>query len=190
MQYASLIITRSPLPLPSPSPSPPHHVAAAPAAAAAALSRPLHLPGRAPARFDRACRANNAADPGVAARVFPASLDADAALWYDLAVAPLRPAPPWPAVRSAFLLAFRPPDFAERARAQLMSLRQGEAESVPSTTPVDTEAVAGARDTGCVAEGIFIDGLREGFQEWVVTQKPETLAEAVGLAMSWSGRRA
>ncbi|OAY83206.1 hypothetical protein ACMD2_15625 [Ananas comosus] len=34
-------------------------------------------------------------------------------------------------------------------------------------------------------KGIFIDGLREGFQEWVVTQKPETLAEAVGLAMSW-----
>lgn len=90
-------------------------------------------PGECPvehlARFDRACRANNAADPGVAARVFPASLDSDAALWYDLAVAPLRPAPSWPAVRSAFLLAFRPPDFAERARAQLMSLRQGEAES-------------------------------------------------------------
>ncbi|XP_072999410.1 uncharacterized protein [Typha latifolia] len=140
------------------------------------------------ARFDRVCRANNAADPGVAARIFPASLDDDAALWYDLTVEPLGPSLAWPDVRFSFLCAFRRPDFADRARSELMSLSQGDAETVNRYHLRMQWVLKRWPEHGIpdgLLKGIFIDGLREDFQDWVIPQQPQTLADAVRLATSW-----
>ena len=81
------------------------------------------------ARFDRVCRASifPVVTPAAAARIFTASLDDDAALWYDLTTSAdeASPPPPWHTVRAAFLDFFRPPAAADRARAELVSRRQG-----------------------------------------------------------------
>ncbi|RLN25634.1 hypothetical protein C2845_PM07G38380 [Panicum miliaceum] len=107
-------------------------------------------PGECPdahlARFDRVCRANifPAATPAAAARIFAASLDDDAALWYDLTTSGGDESPPWHAVRAAFLDFFRPPDAADRARAELASLRQGPGETV-NRYHLRMQGVLGAR---------------------------------------------
>lgn len=41
-----------------------------------------------------------------------------------------------------------------------------------------------------LVRGLFVDGLREEFHDWVMPKKPETLEEAVRLAMDWEGARA
>ena len=90
-------------------------------------------PGECPdahlARFDRVCRASifPVVTPAAAARIFTASLDDDAALWYDLTTSADEASPPqpWHTVCAAFLDFFRPPDAADRARAEFVSRRQG-----------------------------------------------------------------
>ena len=95
-------------------------------------------PGECPdahlARFDRVCRANifTAVTPAAAARIFTASLDGDATLWYDLTTSIDEGSlpSPWHAVRASFLDFFRPPDAAKPVCADLVSLRQGPGEVV------------------------------------------------------------
>ncbi|KAL5228013.1 hypothetical protein ABZP36_016278 [Zizania latifolia] len=149
-------------------------------------------PGECPdahlARFDRV---NNATSPAAAARIFPASLDGDAALWYDL-TAPdaVDSSPPWHAVRTAFLDFFRPPGASDRARAELMSLRQRPGETVNRyhlrMQGILRRFPAGGADVpDAFLKTVFVNGLCAEFQDWVVPQHPEALGEAVALALSW-----
>ncbi|KAK1662969.1 hypothetical protein QYE76_051128 [Lolium multiflorum] len=149
-------------------------------------------PGECPAahlaRFDRVCRANNAASTADAARIFPASLDADAALWYDLTTS--SSPPQWRAVRAAFLDFFRPPGAADRARAELMSLRQRPGEAV-NRYHLRMQGIlrrfpdGGAGVPDAFLTSAFVHGLRAEFQDWVAPQRPDALHDAVALALSW-----
>ncbi|RRT59216.1 hypothetical protein B296_00010065 [Ensete ventricosum] len=144
------------------------------------------------ARFDRVCRANNATSVDTLVRIFPVTLDGDAALWYDLAVERCRPAMLWPDIRSAFLQAFTRPDFADRARSELMSMRQRDGEGVNSYHLRLQWILRKWPDHGfpdALLKGIFIDGLKEDYQDWILPQRPEKLADAVRLALSWEQAR-
>ncbi|ONM28566.1 hypothetical protein ZEAMMB73_Zm00001d039402 [Zea mays] len=145
------------------------------------------------ARFDRVRLANGAATPAAAARIFPASLDADAALWYDIRVSGAdvnSPVPPWHAVRAAFLDFFRPPGAADRARAELAALRQGPGEAV-NRYHLRLQGVlrrcsgVGFDVPNALSKAAFIDGLLAEFKDWVKPQHPEELDDAVALALSW-----
>ncbi|KAL6838811.1 hypothetical protein ACP4OV_031525 [Aristida adscensionis] len=145
-------------------------------------------------RFDLVSRANGAATPAAAARVFPASLDADAMLWYNLVAsggeAEASPPPPWHDVRAAFLDFFRSPAAADRARAELRALRQRPGETVNRyhlrMQGILRRCLNGGLD---VSEGelkdAFLDGLLAGLKDWVSPLQPETLDDAVALAGSW-----
>uniref|UniRef100_J3KXI6 Retrotransposon gag domain-containing protein n=1 Tax=Oryza brachyantha TaxID=4533 RepID=J3KXI6_ORYBR len=131
--------------------------------------------------------------PGDAARIFPASIDGDAALWYDLtAPGADESPPPWQAVRAAFLDFFRPLDAADRARDDLTSLRQRPGEAV-NRYYLRMQGIlrrfpdGGADVPDSFLKSAFVEGLLPEFQEWVAPQQPEALDEAVALAMSWEG---
>ncbi|KAF0924868.1 hypothetical protein E2562_014953 [Oryza meyeriana var. granulata] len=151
-------------------------------------------PGECPdahlSRFDRVN--TTATSPANAARIFPASLDGDAALWYDLAAPGADdPPPPWHAVRAAFLDFFRQPDAADRARDDLTSLKQRPGEAV-NRYYLRMQGILRRFPDGCGADvpdaflkSAFVDGLLPEFQEWVAPQRPEALDEAVALALRW-----
>ncbi|KAG6496028.1 hypothetical protein ZIOFF_043876 [Zingiber officinale] len=144
------------------------------------------------ARFDRVCRANNATDVGTLVRIFPVTLDGDASLWYDLAVEPCRPPLQWPEIRAAFLRTFTRPDFADRARAELMGLEQRDGEGVNAYHLRLQWILRKWPDHGfpdALLKGIFVDGLKEDYQDWILPQRPATLADAVKLALSWEQAR-
>lgn len=151
-------------------------------------------PGECPdahvARFERVCRANGAVTPAAAARIFPASLDGDAGLWHDLTAS--SSSPPWHDVRAAFLDFFRAPGAADLARADLVALRQGSGEGVNRYHLRMQGILRRCADLGVVVDisgaflkDAFVDGLRGEFQDWVSLQQPETLDEAVALALTW-----
>ncbi|KAL6626946.1 hypothetical protein ACP70R_030672 [Stipagrostis hirtigluma subsp. patula] len=142
-------------------------------------------------RFDRLCRANGVVTSAFAARIFEASLDGDAALWYKLTAAgaeALSP-PPWDAVRAAFVDFFRSPGAADRARAELMTLRQRSGEPV-NRYHLRTHGIlrrcqdGGADVTDEFLKARFVDGLCAEFRDWVMPLLPETLDEAAALALS------
>lgn len=148
-------------------------------------------------RLDRLCRATGDATSATAARIFPASLDGDAAEWYDLiadaaGVKSSSPAPPpWDAVRTAFLDVFRHPDAADRARGEIKGLRQGPDETVYRYHLRMLGILRQILDGGgadvpdAVLKDAFVGGLRAEFKEWVTA--PSELDEAVALALSWEG---
>ncbi|PKA64452.1 hypothetical protein AXF42_Ash007197 [Apostasia shenzhenica] len=138
-------------------------------------------------RFERVCRANNASTVDAVIRIFPVTLDGEAALWYDLAVEP-HPSMSWDHIKSAFIRAFRRPEFADGARAELFSLRQRDGESVTSYHLRLQWILKRWPDHGLpesLLRGLFVDGLREELHDWVGPQRPETLEEALSLAMDW-----
>ncbi|KAM0918090.1 hypothetical protein ACQ4PT_009063 [Festuca glaucescens] len=190
--YSEASVSAPPSYIPAPETSTGSYVAVAPLPVF--RGDPGECPDAHLARFDRVCRANNATSTADAARIFPASLDADAALWYDLTASasasdsssPL----PWRAVRAAFLDFFRPPGAADRARAELMSLRQRPGEAV-NRYHLRMQGIlrrfpdAGADVPDAFLKSAFVHGLRAEFQDWVAPQQPEALHEAVALALSW-----
>ncbi|WOL08235.1 hypothetical protein Cni_G16987 [Canna indica] len=144
------------------------------------------------ARFDRVCRANNATAVDTLVRIFPVTLDGDAALWYDLIVESSRPAISWPEIRAAFLRAFTRPDFTDRARAELMSMKQKDGEGINTYHLRLQRVLRNWPEHGfpdALLKGIFIDGLKEDYQDWILPQRPETLADAVRLAQRWEQAR-
>nr|TKW14108.1 hypothetical protein SEVIR_5G145650v2 [Setaria viridis] len=154
---------------------------------------PSECPDAHVARFDRVRRANGGVTPAAAARIFPASLDGDAALWYDLTTSGAgddSPPPPWHAVRAAFLDFFRPPGAADRARAELVALRQGPGEAINRYHLRMQGILRRCSDLGAdipdaLLKAAFVGGLRTEFQDWVAPQRPAALDEAVALALSW-----
>lgn len=91
-------------------------------------------------------------------------------------------------MESAFLNAFLTPQFIDKARSDLMTLKQGEGESVTMYHLRMQWLLKKWPDNGlpgALLRGVFVDGLKEDFQDWVVLQRPETLEEAVRLAVNW-----
>ncbi|EES02271.2 hypothetical protein SORBI_3003G023100 [Sorghum bicolor] len=150
-------------------------------------------PGECPdahiARFDRVRRANGAATPAAAARIFPASLDGDAALWVSGADDDSL-TPPWDAVRAAFLDFFRPPGAADRARAELAALSQGPGEAI-NRYHLRLQGVlrrcsgVGVDVSDALSKAAFVDGLLAEFRDCVAPQHPKALDDAVALALIW-----
>ncbi|KAJ1296534.1 hypothetical protein BS78_01G308600 [Paspalum vaginatum] len=182
-------IPSSPAASASPQPSDLHYYAHDDDIASYVAVAPLPVfrgdPGGCPdahlSRFDRVRRANGAVTPEAAARIFPASLDAYAGLWYDEITAlgdeaSPYPPPPWHAVRAAFLDFFRPPGAADRARAELMTLKQGPGESVNRYHLRMRRGGGGGSSGGARTPAAFVDGLRAELQDLVVPQQPEALA--------------
>lgn len=143
------------------------------------------------ARFARVCRANNAAAPDAMARIFSVTLEDEAALWYELEVEsrPSGSTPAtWEETNDAFLLAFRRPDFAERLRTELVTTAQSDGESAYGyylRMQWILKRWPGHGLPELMLKGIFLDGLREDFRDWIIPQRPNTLEEALRMAMVW-----
>jgi Retrotransposon gag protein len=98
------------------------------------------------------------------------------------------PSLPWEDIRSAFISAFQPPDFSNKSRTELVSLHQGNNETVTHYHVRMLWILKKWPEHGMsedILKGIFIDGLREELKERVVPQRPATLDEVVTLAAIW-----
>lgn len=138
-------------------------------------------------RFLRVCRANNARSPETMARVFPVTLDGEAALWYELEVEPLA-GMSWEEIEASFMTAFCRPETAEQSRSELMAMKQEDGETVNAyylrMQWILRKWPAHGIPDGML-RGLFVDGLKEDYQDWIVPQRPQSLEEAFRLALSW-----
>ncbi|KAF9609199.1 hypothetical protein IFM89_014040 [Coptis chinensis] len=127
-------------------------------------------------RFAKVCRANNAHSTDMMMRIFPVTLENEAALWYDIEIEPY-PSLTWDEIKSSFLNVY--------GRTELMMIKQGENETVHNFFLRMQWILRTWPDHGIsddVQKGIFIDGLREDFHDWIHPQKPKSLDEAFRLA--------
>lgn len=138
-------------------------------------------------RFAKVCRANNASSVDMMMRIFPVTLEGEAALWYDLNIEPYPPLS-WEELKSSFLDAYNKVELADQLRAELMAINQGQEETVRSyflrlqlivKKWPDNELPDG------LLKAIFVDGLRGEFKEWMIPQKPSSLNEALRLAFGF-----
>ncbi|CAA6665614.1 unnamed protein product [Spirodela intermedia] len=138
-------------------------------------------------RFARVCRANNAPSPEMMARVFPVTLDGEAALWYELEVEPLS-GMSWEEIEASFMAAFCRPETAEQSRSDLMAMKQEDGETVNAyylrMQWILRKWPAHGIPDGML-RGLFVDGLKEDYQDWIIPQRPQSLEEAFRLALSW-----
>ncbi|KAF7822923.1 putative retrotransposon gag domain-containing protein [Senna tora] len=143
-------------------------------------------------RFTKACRANGASSSiDMMTRIFPVTLQEEALLWYDLNIEPY-PNLSWDDIKSSFLQAYHRIELAEELRSELMRMNQGENESVRSYFLRLQWVLEKWPDHGlCEAllKGLFIDGLRTEFHEWILLQKPSSLNDALRLAFSYEQMR-
>ncbi|KAL5725398.1 hypothetical protein ACHQM5_008546 [Ranunculus cassubicifolius] len=138
-------------------------------------------------RFSKVCRANNALSDEMMTRIFPVTLENEAALWYDLEIDPY-PSLTWEEIKSSFLNVYRNIDLIDKYRSELVTLKQGENESVRAFYLRMQGILRIWSDHGIeeeVLKGIFIDGLRQDFQDWIDPQKPNSLHEVLSLALTW-----
>lgn len=148
-------------------------------------------PGECPAvhlgRFTRVCRANNALSDDMKKRIFPVTLDGEAVLWYELNIEP-HPSLSWEEIQSSFLQMYRRMEFDEQLRSELMTVQQADGETVKSFFMRMQWILKKWPDHGIpdvILKGVFMDGLREDFQDWVIPHNPNSLDEAFRLAMTW-----
>lgn len=139
-------------------------------------------------RFIKVCRANNVEFPDALMRIFPVTLESEAALWYDLNIEPYFFSLSWEEMKSSFLQAYQQINLTEQLRHELMMMNQGREESVRSyflrlQWILKRWLENGIEDN--LVKGVFVDGLKEEIQEWVIPQKPETLKEALRLAFGY-----
>ncbi|MQM03593.1 hypothetical protein Taro_036385 [Colocasia esculenta] len=149
------------------------------------------VPGECPVahlrRFARVCRANNAPSAVAMAQIFPVTLDGGAALWYELEVEP-HPGVSWEQVQSSFLSAYCGPASVEQSRSELMAMKKAAGEPVNAyylRMQWVLRKWPGHGIPDAILRGIFLDGLDEEYQDWVVPQRPQSLEEAFRLALSW-----
>ena len=138
-------------------------------------------------RFSKVCRANNASSIEMMTRIFPVTLDGEAALWYDLNIEPYNSLS-WEEIKSSFLQAYNRMGLADELRSELMRINQDSEESVRSYFLRLQWVLSRWPDHGLpdvLLEGIFIDGLRKEFQDWIIPQKPSSLNEALRMAFEW-----
>ncbi|KAI6697242.1 hypothetical protein NL676_017361 [Syzygium grande] len=160
------------------------HVAPMPVFGGASEECPVaHL-----SRFAKVCRANNADSPDTMMRIFPATLEREAALWYDLNIEPYRSLLGWDDVKASFLQAYQKIELQDQLRSQLAALSQGRDERVRSYFLRLQLILQRWPDHGLpegLIRGIFVDGLRGELQEWIVPQRPESLDDALRLAFGY-----
>ena len=139
-------------------------------------------------RFAKVCRANNASTIDMVMRIFPVTLEDEAALWYDLNVEPYLPSLNWEDVKSSFLHAYQKIELVDRLRSELMAINQGDEESVRSYFLRLQWILNQWPDHGLgdgLLKGVFVDGLREDFRDRIVPHKPNSLNEALRLAFEF-----
>lgn len=148
---------------------------------------PSECPAAHLTRFSKVCRANNVSSVEAMMKIFPVTLEDEAALWYDLNVEPY-PSLTWEEIKSLFSDAYRVPDYDKRLRFELVNLNQARGESVRSyflrlQWILNQWPGHGIPDP--LVKGIFVDGLRRDFKDWIVPQKPGSLGDALRLAFTW-----
>lgn len=139
-------------------------------------------------RFAKVCRANNAASVDMMMRIFPVTLEGEAALWYDLNIEPYPPIS-WEELKSSFLDAYNKIELTDQLRSELMTINQRQEENVRSyflrLQLVLKKWPPGNQLSDGLLKAIFVDGLREEFKEWMIPQKPSSLNEALRLAFGF-----
>ncbi|KAJ4975734.1 hypothetical protein NE237_000840 [Protea cynaroides] len=138
-------------------------------------------------RFAKVCRANNALSESMMVRIFPVTLDNEAAVWYDLNIEPY-PSLTWEEIKSSFLDFYHRTELVEQFRFELRTIKMGDTESIQGYYLRLQWILKRWPDHGIsegLLKGIFIDGLREDFQDWIVPQRPGSLEEALRLALTW-----
>lgn len=138
-------------------------------------------------RFSKVCRANNASSIDAMKRIFPVTLEDEAALWYDLNIEPYDLLT-WEEIKSTFLEAYRTDEIDGLLGTKLMMIKQGDDERVRSyflrlQWILKRWPEHGISDN--LMKGIFIEGLKDDFKNWIIPQKPDSLSEALRLAFSW-----
>ncbi|MQM16408.1 hypothetical protein Taro_049366 [Colocasia esculenta] len=148
------------------------------------------VPGECPVAhlrwFTRVCRANNVPSAMAMAQIFPVTLDGGAALWYELEVEP-HPGMSWEQVQSSFQSTYCGPALVEQSRSELMAMRKAAGELVNAyylRMQWVLRKWPGHGIPDAILRGIFIDGLDEKYQDWVIPQRPQSLEEAFRLALS------
>ena len=139
-------------------------------------------------RFNKVCRANNASSVDMQMRIFPVTLEDEAALWYDLNVEPYYGSLSWEETKLSFLQAYYDVEPVEELRSKLVGIRQDQRESVRSYFLRLQWILKRWPEHGLgedVLKGVFVDGLREEFREWVLMQKPGSLNDALKLAFEF-----
>ncbi|KAI3439895.1 14_3_3 domain-containing protein [Psidium guajava] len=139
-------------------------------------------------RFAKVCRANNADSPDTMSRIFPVTLEREAALWYDLNIEPYRSLLGWDDVKASFLQAYQKIELLDQLRSQLTTLNQGRDECVRSYFLRLQLILQRWPDHGLpdgLVKGIFVDGLSGELQEWIVPQRPESLDDVLRLAFEY-----
>ncbi|EEF44287.1 conserved hypothetical protein [Ricinus communis] len=138
-------------------------------------------------RFVKVCRANNASSTDMMMRIFPVTLENEAALWYDLNIQPY-PSLSWDEIMLSFLEAYQRIKLVDQLRSDLMMLNQGSDESVRSYFMRLQWILKRWPDHGLsdnMLKWIFIDGLMGNFKDWIIPHKPNSLNEALRLAFSF-----
>ncbi|KAK8652645.1 hypothetical protein V6N13_126672 [Hibiscus sabdariffa] len=149
--------------------------------------RPEESPVTHLSRFAKVCRANNATSVEMMTRIFPVTLDGEAGLWYDLNVEPF-PSLGWEEIKASFVHAYNKTKVKEQMRKELSKMNQGGEECVRSyflrlQWVLHRWPEHGISDN--LLKDIFVDGLREEFQGWVIPRKPESMGEALRLAFAF-----
>lgn len=139
-------------------------------------------------RFNKVCRANNASSIDMQKKIFPITLEEEPALWYDLNIEPYYTSLSWEEIKLSFLQAYYEMETVEELKSELKKIHQGEKESVRSyflrlQWILKRWPEHGLHDD--VIKGVFVDGLREEFHEWIMIQKPNSLNEALKLAFGF-----
>lgn len=111
---------------------------------------------------------------------------------YDLNVEPYNPSLSWEEIKLSFLQAYYNVETVEELRSELVGISQGEKESVRSYFLRLQWILKRWPEHGLsedLLRGVFIDGLREEFHEWVLMQKPNLLNDALRLAFEFEQLR-
>ncbi|OMO61075.1 Retrotransposon gag protein [Corchorus olitorius] len=138
-------------------------------------------------RFAKVCRANNVSSVDMMMRIFPITLEDEAGIWYDLNIEPY-PSLSWEEIKSSFLQAYNKTQVSEQLRHELTMINQGSEECVRSYFLRLQWSLRRWPDHGIpetLIKEIFVDGLKEDFQDWIIPQKPDSLAEALRLAFAY-----
>ena len=139
-------------------------------------------------RFNKVCRANSASSIEMQKKIFPVTLEEESALWYDLNIEPYYLSLSWDEIKLSFLQAYYEIEPIEELRSELVGIHQGEKERVRSyflrlQWILKRWPEHGLKDD--VIKGVFVNGLREEFHDWVLMQKPTSLNDALRLAFDF-----
>lgn len=112
------------------------------------------------------------------------TLENEAALWYDLNIDPY-PSLSWEEIRSLFFQAY---DQIDQLQLKLTMIKQGRDETVRAYFLRLQWILKRWPDHGLqdnVLKGVFIDGLRKEFKDWIVAEKPSSLNDALRLSFGF-----